>query len=197
MNPFFNTLCDLDQFTMELKNHANDLVCMNCHKCDQFVSHGYVYKKKDKDGKKIVGKRIFCSNRFGKSGCGCTLRFYLAIEIPKLKFNTSHLTVFLNKLFEGMSIEKSYSNATGTTEPRQAYRWLKKLDCKLIEYRQRANHCTQLVTQACISANKRVPLLFASLQPLLFNAASAGSSLGYAESNPCKAYQWQQQMTFL
>jgi len=197
MPTFFNTLDELDKFTMELELHQDELQCVNCHKSDQFVSHGYVYKKKNKNERRIVGKRIFCSNRFGKLGCGCTLRFYLAIDIPKLQFNTAHVTTFLTHLFKGSSIEKSYATATGTAEPRQAYRWLKKLDLKRLDYRHASSQCIQAATQLCTSANRRVRLLLSSLQPLWFNRTLKATSLCASQANPCEHYQYLQQTAFL
>jgi len=187
MLKFFKNIDTLHQFTMELELHQDNLQCRKCNKSDQFVSHGYVYKKKNKGGKRTVGKRIFCSNRFGKTGCGCTLRLYLADEIPRLQFNTTHFFIFLTNLFIGSSIQKAYTVATNTCDPRNAYRWLKKLKRKLIDYRHVLSHRLQAASGASQFTNKRLQLLLPTLQNIL-------SHLG---SPPCAQYQLQQQDRFV
>ncbi len=114
----------LHQFTLELGFHEDALQCKNCAACNAFVSHGFIYKKQHNGDKKPVGKRVFCSNRYGKSGCGCTLRLYLAADIPTLQYSSIHLFIFLSALIAGLNIQKAYQKATGTLEPRNAYRWL-------------------------------------------------------------------------
>jgi hypothetical protein len=100
----------------------------------QLVSHGFVYKKHS--GSKIaVGKRIFCSNRQGKKGCGRTKRLYLNKDIPTLHYGTRHLLIFLTSLLSLMSIQKAYQEATGTCEARNASRWIGKLWMKFTQYR--------------------------------------------------------------
>jgi len=99
------------------------------------VSHGFVYKKQHQGERRAVGKRLFCSNRHGRSGCGRTLRLYLATELAFLHYTTVHLTAFLLALLSGRTIQHAYRTATQTDEPRNAYRWLHKLQRKLVEYR--------------------------------------------------------------
>jgi len=98
MIKFFKDLGRLHQFTLSLDFHQDMTQCHKCSKHDQFVSHGFVYKKQRQGDKTIVGKRIFCSNRYGKVGCGSTHRLYLTAQIPSLQYNTEHLFRFLLEL---------------------------------------------------------------------------------------------------
>ncbi len=120
---------------MELSRHAGSLKCHHCAKRDQFVSHGFVYKKQTGAKMLIVGKRIFCSDRYGRSGCGATLRLYLASSIPDLVYNAAILMTFITALFAGLTIQKAYLNATHCDDPRNAYRWLNKLQFSQNYYR--------------------------------------------------------------
>ncbi|WP_198263018.1 hypothetical protein [sulfur-oxidizing endosymbiont of Gigantopelta aegis] len=63
MIKFFNTLQAMHQFTLSLDTHSDTLECQHCLKKDQFVSHGFIYKKQHQNDKQAIGKRIFCSNR--------------------------------------------------------------------------------------------------------------------------------------
>jgi hypothetical protein len=79
MKIFFEDIHRIDQFTMDLKADTF-LQCPHCGAQGQLVSHGFVYKK-SQTYKKAVGKRLFCSNRHRKKGCGKTTRLYLAEEL--------------------------------------------------------------------------------------------------------------------
>jgi len=70
MQRFFADLKTLHIFTLSLDFHQDELTCQHCAKNDQFVSHGFVYKQRSIEIKEPVAKRIFCSNRHQRSGCG-------------------------------------------------------------------------------------------------------------------------------
>ena len=186
MKKFFKDIDELHQFTMELKYHQDSLHCEQCDKADQFVSHGYVYKKETHGGKRTVGKRIYCSNRFGHTGCGRTYRLYITEEIPMLQFNTTHLFIFLTHLFSHTSIQEAYHAATDTRDPRHAYRWLKKLGLKLMEYRQVVRHRFQIASTT-IFRTKRLQLLLPTLKKIV-------TDFGV---HPFAHYQLQQQTSFI
>jgi len=135
MNRYFNDLDTLHRFTLSLDSQPHPIQCRHCSKQGQFVSHGFVYKKQHQGERHTVGKRLFCSNRYGRSGCGRTLRLYLTTELAFLHYTTVHLTAFVLALLGGSTIQPAYRAATQTAEPRNAYRWLNKLQRKLINYR--------------------------------------------------------------
>lgn len=187
MRTFFDDIDTLHRFTLELDHHRASLACPHCSKCGQFVAHGFVHKKHSQGLKRTVGKRILCSNRYGKSGCGRTQRLYLTSEVPMLQYTAQHLFTFLSALLTGLSVHGAYAQATGCSEPRNAFRWLNKLQRKLSDYR------SVLVTRprAAFSPpncrTRRLQLLLTTLQQLF---ALPGLS-------NCRHYQQRFQQTFV
>lgn len=151
---------------MELDLYPNALQCEKCSKRGQFVSHGFVYKNGHKGKRKITGKRIFCSNRNGRSGCGSTAILYLDESIPSLTYTTSHVGVFLSALMSGSSIHKAYKTATGTDNPRNAWRWLHKLYNRLMDYRGFLNARIETSSNPFRQRTRRLRLLLPTLQCL-------------------------------
>jgi len=186
MIKFFTDLEDLHLFTLSLEFHQNKTQCQQCFKHNHFVSHGFVYKKQSQGDKRIVGKRIFCSNRYGRSGCGRTHQLYLADQIPSLQTNTQSLFHFLIQLMSLVSIQKAYHRATGTYNPRQAYRWLNKLMAKLVDFRTLILDRWQKSLPSPYRT-RRFQLLLPTLQHLF-------AKLGY---QPCTHYQILKQDSFL
>lgn len=124
MQRFFETLEQIGLFVSQIKMKN---CCPHCSESHFLISHGFVYKKTITTLKKIIGKRIFCSNRFNKKGCGRTFQIYLSLYIPRLHYSADELNLFTKSLISGDSISLSYTNATGALEYRNSYRWLKKL----------------------------------------------------------------------
>jgi len=169
MERYFNDLDTLHRFTLALDSQLHPIQCWHCSKQGQFVSHGFVYKKQHRGERRAVGKRLFCSNRSGRSGCGRTLRLYLATELAFLHYTTVHLTAFLLALLSGRTIQHAYRAATQTTEPRNAWRWIQKLQRKLVDYRAwLKTPCPPLVCRVTVK-NKQRGILLSSLQ-ILFSA---------------------------
>ncbi len=184
---FFHNMESLDQFTMELDRHQDSLECRQCSKNNQFVSHGYVYRQLSQNTRITVGKRIFCSNRRGRTGCGSTIRLYLATVIPTLRYDTSHLMTFLNVLLGGASIQQSYQAATQSNEPRNAYRWLGKLHNQIINYRGFLKIRTQEIVYSFKSRTRRLQILLPTIQRLFV----------ITPSNVCRTYQLDRQICFI
>ncbi len=101
-----------------------------------------------------VGKRLFCADRFGRGGCGATLRLYLTTRIPGLHVGATAMQAFLTHLEAGSAVELAYVDAVDDCKadavvplepqtsallshrsPRNAWRWLKKLDRNLPRFR--------------------------------------------------------------
>ena len=133
MQIFFDTLEAIHQFTLSLDQHA--FLCASCKTCGQFVSHGFCYKQKKFAATTTVGKRILCSKRSGRTGCGRTIQLYLASTAPKLHHDTTQLLAFIHALLANFSVTAAYDKAAGKPESRHAWRWLKKLSQQLIVYR--------------------------------------------------------------
>jgi len=185
MDRYFDNLDALHHFTLSLDCQPKPIQCRHCSAQYQFVSHGFVYKKQQLGEKRAVGKRIFCSNRHGRSGCGRTIRLYLATELASLHYTAVHMTVFVLALLIGSTIRKAYLAATDTLEPRNAYRWLHKLQCKLLEYRVLGRSLLSTAVSLFRTKSKKRCILLSTLQALF-------STIG-----TCAQYQQQMQATFV
>lgn len=133
MKLFYDTLDALHQFSVSLDHH--DLTCTYCKARGQFVSHGFCYKQHNFAATNASGKRLFCSTRSGRTGCGRTVQLYVASEVPKLRYGTTQLVAFITALLAKVSITAAYHQAVGKPESRHAWRWFKKLMQQLIVYR--------------------------------------------------------------
>ncbi len=130
MKIFFSDVNSLVQFLWQI--NVQPLQCPHCLQLNQFTLHDFIYKHVDE----IVGKRLFCSNRSHHSGCGKTVRLYIASSVPQLVYSSVQVTAFLLRLIKGQSIIQAYQDATGCYDPRNAYRWLDKLKFQLSLFRQ-------------------------------------------------------------
>ncbi|VAW69377.1 hypothetical protein MNBD_GAMMA10-1251 [hydrothermal vent metagenome] len=135
MKRFYPDFDTINAFTLSLDYHQGELECVHCLKNDQFVSHGIIYKQRSGSLAEKVGKRIFCSNRYGRNGCGRTFQLYVANEIPSFRYGAAHLFIFIAALIANQTVSEAYIKATGQTEYRNAWRWLSRLMLKLSEYR--------------------------------------------------------------
>ncbi len=129
---YFATIESINQHTMQLQN----VPCSHCGKVAQLVSHGFIYKdQSSRTCPAPVGKRVFCSNRYGRTGCGRTMRLYLSGTIRYLHYAGCIVVAFVLVLMQGASIAKAYHQITGTPDARNAYRWLHKLMKRIDHFR--------------------------------------------------------------
>lgn len=137
MQSFFPSLNTLEQYTSSLNSLAHTTTCTHCLKSDQWVSHGYVYQQHSRRQATIVGKRILCSRRYGKSGCGRSRQLYLQHVLPRRRYSMSTLITFVVLLAKGMSVVQAYRKATARQhcEARHAWRWLRALYAQLGPWR--------------------------------------------------------------
>lgn len=187
MKRYFDNLDSLHRFALSLDCQTDALCCQHCSKKDQFVSHGFVYKKQYHAKTRPVGKRLFCSNRAGRSGCGRTIRLYLTTELARLHYTATHLTVFLLRLLAGQSTQQAYQAATQTTEPRNGWRWLNLLQRRLIDYRAFINPPIARPPARFRAVTKQRRILLSTLQRFF-------STFG---ESACSQYQSKTQRAFV
>ncbi len=186
MNRYYDNIDTIHQITMQLHLYSNILECLFCWKSNQFVSHGFIYKEHHHRECEAVGKRVICSNRYGKTGCGRTFSLTIANSIRDLAHTAIHLSAFIIALVAGKTIQKAYLKATGTNEPRNAYRWLNKIHKQSIDYRLfLKNRCANPVTYQSQSHRLRI------LLPLLKNLFEQLGKL------PCAHFQRTAQSPFI
>jgi hypothetical protein len=185
MQKFFESIQSINQFTFSLDSRSTQIECQHCHQCRAWVSHGFVYKQRSIILKEPVGKRIFCSNRLGKVGCGRTVQLYLSSEIPFRQYSAVHVFLFVSALLAGLSVSVAYQRVAGLFTDRQGWRWLSVLFEKLSEFRSHLPSRYSSVGDYSFRS-KRLQLLLPTLHGI-FNLANPGS---------CSAFQFRQQSAF-
>ncbi len=187
MRKYFSDIESIDSFSLSLDVHKDALQCAHCSRKDQFVSHGFVYKQRSQTLRAKVGKRIFCSNRYGRSGCGRTYRLYIAEALPGLQYGAAHLFVFLLALMSHATVQQAYEKATGTEDPRNAWRWLNKLQVKLIDYRCFLQRRADALNAQFRSRVRRLQVLLPTVKRLF----------ALFDDCPCAHYQMRHQLRFI
>ncbi len=96
-----------------------------------------MYKHTHDGGAEVVGKRIVCSNRYGRGGCGHTRQLYLEGVIPRRHYRLSAVIAFIHALLGGQRVEQAYLNAVDAfaKEARHAWRWVASLFRQLTTWR--------------------------------------------------------------
>lgn len=142
------------------------VTCTNCHQSSPLINHGFVYKQRLQGQSLLVGKRLFCSNRGHRCGCGTTQRLYALNAMPGYHFTTQTLCQFLLKLLHGHAVASAYCQLTGTTDPRNAWRWLNKLQSCLPQHRHYLNNTDKSHLSTTHHLPKRRQLLYHVIQKL-------------------------------
>jgi hypothetical protein len=132
MQIYYPSLQAIHQQTLQLELEP----CKHCQQTHQLVSHGFIRKKRSGGGDpQAVGKRVFCSNRHQRTGCGRTMQLYLDGTLRYVHHAGSAVVAFVLALLTGVSIGLAYMQVTGAHSPRHAYRWLHRLDRQISTYR--------------------------------------------------------------
>ena len=183
MQLYYSDIQAIEQQTSQL-DHAS---CRHCGRTHQLVSHGFVYKKRLGGDPLAVGKRVFCSNRHRRTGCGRTMRLYLDAALRGLHYAGAQVVAFVFALMAGSTVRQAYAHATGQHEARHAWRWLDRLQGQLSSYRSLA-HQPVLPTAAPAATIHPARRVLASTFPGLVRRF--GSPL-------CANYQREIQRSFL
>jgi len=191
MKRFYPDFESINAFTLSLDFHRNELECTHCSKHDQFVSHGFIYKQRSRSFAEKVGKRIFCSNRYGRMGCGRTFQLYVANEIPHFRYGAAHLFIFITALIANQTISEAYLSATGQSEFRNAWRWLSRLMLKLFEYRS----FLKVRCDDCFNRSHSRPNSLKHLLPTLARLFTSSKQFT-SNNNGCFDFQITQQQPF-
>jgi transposase-like protein len=185
MQIYYPSLQAIEQRTMQLDTAR----CPHCGQSHQLVSHGFIRKKQVQAEQQVVGKRVLCSNRYHRTGCGRTMQLYLDTTVRYLHHTGNAVVAFVLSLMAGMSIQAAYHHATGTATARHAYRWLHRLAAQSSAYRS-VPHRPPLQDAASDAVANRP----ARLGALMSTFTALLHALG---QRPCSAYQLQLQRSFL
>jgi hypothetical protein len=184
MRTYYPSLEALHRQTLQLESES----CRHCRQTQQLVSHGFIRKKRTAAEPEAVGKRVFCSNRGRRTGCGRTMQLYLDATVRTLHHAASSVAAFVLSLLTGFSVERAYRNATGAASARHAWRWLQRLDAQLAVYRSRCHQpiLAEMPEIPCRPRSARRGLLMSTFAPI---AQQFGPQL-------CQAVQAQWQRPF-
>lgn len=185
MQIYYPSLKAIHQQTLQLDNEQ----CKHCHQTHQLISHGFIRKKQVGAAPEAVGKRVFCSNRNRRSGCGRTTQLYLDATLRYLHYAGQRVVMFVLSRIVGTTIQQAYEQATGTINPRNAYRWLDKLFAQLSHYRSLFYQPPLQDADLAITSSQslRWQLLISTFNVLLRQF----------RHSLCSAYQHQLQRSFL
>ena len=165
MQIYYPSLQAIEQQTIQL-----DLArCAHCQRTRQLVSHGFIRKKRVGADPEAVGKRVFCSNRNQRTGCGRTMQLYLDATVRYLHHAGATVMAFVLSLMAGVSIEQAYLGATGAGTARNGYRWLTRLNAQLTFYRSLSHRPPLREAGAGAAPNRslRLASLMATFEALL------------------------------
>ena len=169
MQRFFSSLPSLESFSRSLNTLPQGDTCQHCLKNDQWVSHGYVYKRGASDSNEVTGKRILCSARYGKTGCGHTRRLYLDRCIPHCHYPLNVVVAFIWQLIRGLSVENAYLKAVNPSgmDARHAWRWMNRLNLQLGYFRSTLKFAFKTSINAFSRQSRRRQILLPTLVSLL------------------------------
>jgi hypothetical protein len=187
MQYFFLDFDSLERFTLSLKALGDQVRCPHCSKTQPLVSHGKVYRQNASGHPVVAGKRLLCSNRHQHTGCGRTIRLYLAQVIPAMRYGTSEVFRFVSALLLGAAVDEAYHSATGQPDARQGWRWLKGLGLNLGTFRCWLAKAGVEPTTWTLRRSRRLRLLLPALSALF----------ALLPVCPCAQFQYQQQAALL
>ena len=129
---FYKTQTQFEAFYAKLKL----TLCPHCKLSGYLILHGYLYGYCEQDNALIVrGRRIFCSNRYNKSGCGGTFCVLPASVLPKLVISAQSLWQFLDNVKNGLSLACAFRTAKCTMAQTSIYRLFKKFSLNQMRIR--------------------------------------------------------------
>jgi hypothetical protein len=94
-----------DRLALEdLLARAKQISCPHCHRAGMLVGHGLLtgYAERGND-REIRGRRLLCSARFRRSGCGRTFSVLIATVVARFTARTPTISALLDAVVSGLS----------------------------------------------------------------------------------------------
>lgn len=129
MRKFFHSIGEIGRFIGNLR--ALKQSCPHCNAKETLCSHGFIHKLGHFSSKNLIGKRIYCSNRHQKNGCGRTFQLYLADFIPHLHFSVVDFETEIKRYLHFNIPENEKEYPSRRCHLRTRFRWLKKLNNRI------------------------------------------------------------------
>ena len=98
VHPGQRWFCRNDEEWRTLAERLKLMPCPHCKVVGTLIRHGYLRgfdEKNNSRPKAVRGRRVFCSNRHARSGCGRTFSVWCADKIRRLGLTTACLWRFL------------------------------------------------------------------------------------------------------
>ena len=122
---FYRSAKDFQKIHRSLKFTA----CPHCRKIGTLILHGYLYgyDLKTANRRAVRGRRVFCSNRNRKAGCGRTFSLLQAGRIKRLIIRTRDLWSFLTNIVNGMNVFRAFGALAAPLSTTSIYRLYKRI----------------------------------------------------------------------
>jgi len=114
----------LDDVLYSAKLHA----CPHCRRTGALVGHGMLRGYDEHGPTQVVrGRRLLCSSRFRRPGCGRTVSVRIAHVIARFTVRTEPLTTMLRAVVEGSTRRAAWLRAEAPLTLRTGYRLWRRL----------------------------------------------------------------------
>lgn len=129
---FYKTQAQFEAFYARLKLS----LCPHCKHSGFLILHGYLYGYCEQDNSLIQrGRRVYCSNRNNKNGCGRTFSVLPACVLPNLIISAQSLWRFLQKAKSGRTLACAFRSTKCTMAQSSIYRLFKKFSLNQMRIR--------------------------------------------------------------
>ncbi len=93
----------------ELLGHAKLMACPHCRCTGMLVGHGLLigYAERGND-RQARGRRLLCSARFSRLGCGRTFSVLIATVIARFTARTETISALLHAVVGGLSLKAGW-----------------------------------------------------------------------------------------
>lgn len=118
---FYSSSQEFEQFHETIKMKQ----CPHCRQIGCLILHGYLYGYGDTDMVRR-GRRIFCSNRQKKTGCGRTFSILMAGFIKHCMIPSGSVSSFLSKIAQGDRPVTAFRALGGQMNENAGYRILRQ-----------------------------------------------------------------------
>jgi hypothetical protein len=134
---YFDSEEDLRQFCLTRKQQA----CPHCRKTGTLNLHGHLrgYSEQGGDTLALRGRRLFCSNRHRRPGCGRTVGLWLSGVLRNCILSLHTLWLFLTGILAGRSRADAFRRTGSGMHPMTAYRVFRRMERSQSRLRARLN----------------------------------------------------------
>lgn len=117
---FYDREKDFERFRFQLKQTP----CPHCRATGHLNLHGYLRGYDESNyGKKIIrGRRIFCSNRGRRKGCGRTFSVLVCGVLKRFTIGANTLWRFLKNIAAGLNKQAAFKKASSQFSSTTCYR---------------------------------------------------------------------------